>query len=827
MVGRRTSTKLKTKFRRSGNPSGWSKFQSHWTRMVEYKDWLEPVSTDEYLAYCKVCNKYLDIHSMGHQGIYSHNGGKKHKAAVRASSVAGNNARSITQFLSVTQKKPVQQSKTNTVIQAEHQTLPSTAQVQGASTSSVVNIVDHSFETKLVERAVCLWVMKTVDSNNSFNSNNNIKQILEMCFPDSNIIKRFSCGRTKTSYIMVFGIGPYVQKGLKNMISESSKEGGFVLLFDESHNESLDQKQLDFHVRFWHDGKVVTRYLTSEFMGKARVVDFVEVFRKLDNSGLISSLSNVIQFGMDGPNVNLKLLDVLIEEFLLPQYGHKVLDIGTCPLHQVHNALKKASHKNGWGVGYFLQSVWFLLHKVPARKEEYQTVTDSYIMPLKFCSHRWVENIRPARRALQMLSSLRTYVNAVDNKVRDVKDPATHSYATVKEFVQDKLAAAKLAFFVFMAEPIESFLTKFQSEKPMAPLLVEELKFIFADMTAKFVLSETNKKVEPMQMNFSDPKILKKYYHIKTGREVRTHLNILQDQDKLTTAELVNFKEGCRSMYIAFLEHMKIKSPLNKTLANYITCLNPTVMVEEPALAEKRFGKVCDTLCDVNMLQDAEIPKLQRQYEKLLKICARNPAFTQFDNDKDRLDDLFYEAVADKHEYSDLWKKVICKVLLLSHGQAQVEMGFSVNKQALEVNQSAGSLIARRLIKDHLRFIDGIDNFTITDELLKSCSQAHSRYQQHLKEQDSNRKKTNTQSNKRKRVEEGLIELRKKKKIIVEERQHLQAQMVEVFKMCAQTQDYTDHSVGVACMESVEVKNNLLEQVEKDIEEQSNLLKCM
>merc|ERR1711874_825250 len=104
-----------------------------------------------------------------------------------------------------------------------------------------------------------------------------------------------------------------------------------------------------------------------------------------------------------------------------------------------------------------------------------------------------------------------------------------------------------------------------------------------------------------------------------------------------------------------------------------------------------------------------------------------------------------YEAVANKPEYSDLWKKVICKVLLLSHGQAQVEMGFSVNKQALEVNQSAESLIARRLIKDHLRFIDGIDNFTITDELLKSCSQAHSRYQQHLKEQNSNHKKTNTQ----------------------------------------------------------------------------------
>ena len=57
------------------------------------------------------------------------------------------------------------------------------------------------------------------------------------------------------------------------------------------------------------------------------------------------------------------------------------------------------------------------------------------------------------------------------------------------------------------------------------------------------------------------------------------------------------------------------------------------------------------------------------------------PAFYKFDihNEAHRLDKLYYAALSDKPHYKNLWEKVIGKALVLSHGQATVERGFSQN----------------------------------------------------------------------------------------------------------------------------------------------------
>lgn len=48
----------------------------------------------------------------------------------------------------------------------------------------------------------------------------------------------------------------------------------------------------------------------------------------------------LVQIGMDGPNENLKF-HRLLEEELLKTYNKKIINIGTCSLHPVHNALCK------------------------------------------------------------------------------------------------------------------------------------------------------------------------------------------------------------------------------------------------------------------------------------------------------------------------------------------------------------------------------------------------------------------------------------------------------------------------------------------------------
>ena len=95
--------------------------------------------------------------------------------------------------------------------------------------------------------------------------------------------------------------------------------------------------------------------------------------------------------------------------------------------------------------------------------------------------------------------------------------------------------------------------------------------------------------------------------------------------------------------------------------------------------------------------------------------------------DAHRLDVVWYQALHGIEEYKHLWL-VVSRILVMSHGQASVERGFSENKQAMEVNQKGDSLIARRRIKDHIRYVGGVENVVISEGIMKSCTRARSRY---------------------------------------------------------------------------------------------------
>lgn len=82
----------------------------------------------------------------------------------------------------------------------------------------------------------------------------------------------------------------------------------------------------------------------------------------------------------------------------------------------------------------------------------------------------------------------------------------------------------------------------------------------------------------------------------------------------------------------------------------------------------------------------------------------------------------------DVADFQNCWR--VCKlVLTLSHGQAAVERGFSINKEVLVENMEKSSLISQRLVIDYLHHADkAIWELPLPAEMLKSCKLAHSRY---------------------------------------------------------------------------------------------------
>ncbi|KAJ8375217.1 hypothetical protein SKAU_G00057970 [Synaphobranchus kaupii] len=121
---------------------------------------------------------------------------------------------------------------------------------------------------------------------------------------------------------------------------------------------------------------------------------------------------------------------------------------------------------------------------------------------------------------------------------------------------------------------------------------------------------------------------------------------------------------------------------------------------------------------------------------------------------------LFHETMGSSTEFKRL-RDVVKVLLVMSHGQASVERGFSVNKEVEVENLKEQSLVAQRFIIDHIRAVEGVCKVQITKELLTSAAGARQKYCAYLDEQKRERSRK-TLAMKRKSLMDELGELKKK-----------------------------------------------------------------
>ncbi|CAM4709798.1 unnamed protein product [Leuciscus chuanchicus] len=88
-----------------------------------------------------------------------------------------------------------------------------------------------------------------------------------------------------------------------SLVDAINKAGPFVLMFDESLNQSSKKKQLDIHVRYWEDGCVQSRYFGSQFLGHGRADDLLHHIKECVAQ---LNMMQVLSVSMDGPNSLLR-----------------------------------------------------------------------------------------------------------------------------------------------------------------------------------------------------------------------------------------------------------------------------------------------------------------------------------------------------------------------------------------------------------------------------------------------------------------------------------------------------------------------------------------
>ena len=63
-------------------------------------------------------------------------------------------------------------------------------------------------------------------------------------------------------------------------------------------------------------------------------------------------------------------------------------------------------------------------------------------------------------------------------------------------------------------------------------------------------------------------------------------------------------------------------------------------------------------------------------------------------------------------------------IMVLSHGQATVERGFSINKDVEVENLKQENIVAQRIVCDAISSTGGISKVPLVNEMLTSCSLA-------------------------------------------------------------------------------------------------------
>ena len=139
---------------------------------------------------------------------------------------------------------------------------------------------------------------------------------------------------------------------------------------------------MDFVVRYFNKDRVTCRYLTSKFLGHTHADNlkkFKEGIKDLEKKKMLQIL-------MDGPNVNWKLYDSIVEEWNENDDYPDLIDFGLCSPHVVHGAFRTGVQKTKWRIDSILQTLYNCITKYVCetlKQPKSQVPTSGYFATLR------------------------------------------------------------------------------------------------------------------------------------------------------------------------------------------------------------------------------------------------------------------------------------------------------------------------------------------------------------------------------------------------------------------------------------------------------------
>ena len=256
-------------------------------------------------------------------------------------------------------------------------------------------------------------------------------------------------------------------------------------------------------------------------------------------------------------------------------------------------------------------------------------------------------------------------------------------------------------------------------------------------------------------------------------------------------------------------------------------CFDPKKMAKSKTDCIERFDKVLTSLVNAKKVVASKCDVIKQQYQVFLNGTV-NGNISGFDYKKGRLDELFAQFI-NKDDHAELWQ-VVKLILIMSHGQASVERGFSIMKQGMKDNLAEDSFVFQRVVIDHIKSVGGCCNVTINSELRKEVKQSRSRYILDL-ETKRNDSTEQLREKKRKTCLEELEDLKAKRKRLLTDADTLEKSANELSAKAEKARSFNDVKSFITQSNShrntANMKMENAKRLDSTIEEKQEILKTI
>ena len=187
----------------------------------------------------------------------------------------------------------------------------------------------------------------------------------------------------------------------------------------------------------------------------------------------------------------------------------------------------------------------------------------------------------------------------------------------------------------------------------------------------------------------------------------------------------------CQNECQVFLQSLTVKllerCPLQYPVVRNIVCLDPKYMAAHPDQAMDKMRQLLEKLMNLKQRSADDCDTILRQYKTFIREVGRHAReeFSAFNNVEDELDTFLFTHLGKKPRFEELWS-LVKLLLMLSHGQSQVQRGFSINKDITSTNMGAETLIAFCRVHDGIKSLSLPMEQCVTAEMLRQCKFAHS-----------------------------------------------------------------------------------------------------